>query len=110
VTTTLEGATPEEVESQITKPIEEVVNTINGIDELRSTTKEGISQVFVSFVLEKPVEVAANEVRDKVATILAQFPPGTDPPHHREAGPRRHPHPGSGGLRPAVGPGDHRDR
>jgi hydrophobic/amphiphilic exporter-1 (mainly G- bacteria), HAE1 family len=80
VTTTLEGAAPEEVESQITKPIEEVVNTISGIDELRSSTKEGISQVFVTFVLEKPVEVAANEVRDKVATILAQFPPGTDPP------------------------------
>ena len=80
VTTTLPGATPEEVESQITKPIEEVVNTISGIDELRSTTKEGISQVFVTFVLEKPVEVAANEVRDKVATILAQFPLGTDPP------------------------------
>ncbi|MBI4737141.1 MAG: efflux RND transporter permease subunit [candidate division NC10 bacterium] len=80
VTTTLEGATPEEVESQITKPIEEVVNTISGIDELRSTTKEGISQVFVTFVLEKPVEVAANEVRDKVATILDKFPPGTNPP------------------------------
>ncbi len=80
VTTTLEGATPEEVESQITKPVEEVVNTISGIDELRSTTKEGISQVFVTFVLEKPVDVAANEVRDKVATILDQFPPGTDPP------------------------------
>ncbi len=80
VTTTLEGATPEEVESQITKPIEEVVNTISGIDELRSTTKEGISQVFVTFVLEKPVDVAANEVRDKVATILAQFPSGTNPP------------------------------
>ena len=110
VTTTLEGATPEEVESQITKPIEEVVNTISGIDELRSTTKEGISQVFVTFVLEKPVDVAANEVRDKVATILAQFPPGHRPPHHREARPRRHPHPGSGGLRPAIGPRDHRDR
>jgi len=80
VTTTLEGASPEEVESQITKPIEEVVNTISGIDELRSTTKEGISQVFVNFVLEKPVDVAANEVRDKVATILSQFPPGTNPP------------------------------
>jgi len=80
VTTTLEGATPEEVESQITKPIEEVVNTISGIDELRSTTKEGISQVFVTFVLEKPVDIAANEVRDKVATILDAFPPGTNPP------------------------------
>ncbi len=80
VTTTLEGATPEEVESQITKPIEEVVNTISGIDELRSTTKEGISQVFVTFVLEKPVDIASNEVRDKVATILDDFPPGTNPP------------------------------
>jgi HAE1 family hydrophobic/amphiphilic exporter-1 len=83
VTTTLEGVTPEEVESQITKPIEGVVNTISGIDELRSTTKEGISQVFVTFVLEKPVDVAANEVRDKVATILAQFPLRTDPPSSR---------------------------
>ncbi len=80
VTTTLEGATPEEVESQITKPIEEVVNTISGIDELRSTTKEGISQIFVTFVLEKPVDIASNEVRDKVATILDDFPPGTNPP------------------------------
>jgi len=80
VTTTLEGATPEEVENQITKPIEEVVNTISGIDELRSTTKEGISQVFVTFSLEKPVDVAANEVRDKVATIRDDFPPGTNPP------------------------------
>ena len=80
VTTTLEGASPEEVESQITKPIEEVVNTISGIDELRSTTKEGISQIFVTFVLEKPVDIASNEVRDKVATILDDFPPGTNPP------------------------------
>ncbi|MBI4536342.1 MAG: efflux RND transporter permease subunit [candidate division NC10 bacterium] len=80
VTTTLEGATPEEMESQITKVVEEAVNTISGIDELRSVTKEGISQVFVTFVLEKPVEVAANEVRDKVAGILARFPPGTNPP------------------------------
>jgi HAE1 family hydrophobic/amphiphilic exporter-1 len=53
VTTTLEGATPEEVERQITKPIEEAVNTINGTDELRSTTKEGISQVFAPFVQTK---------------------------------------------------------
>jgi len=80
ITTTLEGATPEEIESQITKVVEEAVNTISGIDEMRSVTKEGISQVFVNFVLEKPVEVAANEVRDKVAGILAQFPPGTNPP------------------------------
>src|SRR5437899_2581984 len=80
VTTRLEGASPEEIESQITKRIEEVVNTISGLDELRSTTIEGQSQIFVSFVLEKDIETAANEVREKVSTVVQDFPPGTDAP------------------------------
>src|SRR5215475_9724813 len=80
VTTRLEGASPEEIESQVTKRIEEAVNTISGLDELRSTTIEGQSQIFVSFVLEKDIETAANEVREKVSTVLQDFPPGTDPP------------------------------
>ena len=80
VTTRLEGASPEEIESQITKRIEEAINTISGLDELRSTTIEGQSQIFASFVLEKDIETAANEVREKVSTVLRDFPPGTDPP------------------------------
>lgn len=80
VTTRLEGASPEEIESQITKPIEEVINTTSGLDEMRSTTIEGQSQVFASFVLEKDVETAANEVREKVSTVLRNFPLGTDAP------------------------------
>ncbi|MFO0896988.1 MAG: efflux RND transporter permease subunit [Pirellulales bacterium] len=80
VTTTLRGASVEEMETQVTKPIEEIVNTISGIDELRSTTKEGISQIVVQFVLSKNGDVAAQEVRDKVSTILTQLPQGTDPP------------------------------
>jgi HAE1 family hydrophobic/amphiphilic exporter-1 len=80
VTTRLPGASPEEVESQITRRIEEVVNTINGLDELRSTTIEGRSQVFVSFVLDRDIQQAANDVREKVATVLSQFPPGTESP------------------------------
>src|SRR3990167_8695990 len=80
ITPRLEGASPEEIESQITKPIEEAVNTINGIDELRSTTIEGQSQVFATFLLEKNIDVASNEVREKVSAILSQFPPGTDSP------------------------------
>ena len=80
VTTRLPGASPEEVESQVTKRIEEVVNTISGIDELRSTTIEGQSQVFVSFILDRDIEGAAQDVREKVATILAQFPQGTEAP------------------------------
>ncbi|HBG47811.1 MAG TPA: AcrB/AcrD/AcrF family protein [Deltaproteobacteria bacterium] len=80
ITTRLEGASPEEIESQITKPIEEAVNTISGIDELRSTTIEGQSQVFATFILEKDINVASDEVRDKVSRILSDLPPGTDSP------------------------------
>ncbi|HEV8662745.1 MAG TPA: efflux RND transporter permease subunit, partial [Candidatus Methylomirabilis sp.] len=80
ITTRLDGASPEEVESQITKPIEEVVNTISGIDELRSTTIEGQSQVFATFVLERNTDEAANDVREKVGTVVGNFPPGTEAP------------------------------
>jgi HAE1 family hydrophobic/amphiphilic exporter-1 len=80
VTTRLPGASPEEVESQVTKRIEEVVNTISGIDELRSTTIEGQSQVFVSFILDRDIDSAAQDVREKVATILSQLPQGTEAP------------------------------
>jgi HAE1 family hydrophobic/amphiphilic exporter-1 len=80
VTTTLPGAGPEEMEAQVTKPIEEVINTVSGIDELRSVTREGLSQVIVQFKLEKNLAVAAAEVRDKVGTVLAKLPDDADPP------------------------------
>src|SRR5262249_38458106 len=80
ITTTLKGASPEEMEAQITKPIEEAVNTASGIDELRSTTLEGISIVVVTFVLERKTSDAVQDVRDKVAAIMAKLPEGTDPP------------------------------
>ena len=80
VTTKLEGASPEEIESNITKRVEEAVNTINGIDELRSTTIEGQSQVFVTFILERNIDEAANDVREKVGKVVSQFPQGTEAP------------------------------
>jgi HAE1 family hydrophobic/amphiphilic exporter-1 len=80
VTTTLRGAAPEEVESQISKRIEEAVNTIEGIDDLSSLSAEGISIVTVQFVLEKDADVAAQEVRDKVNGILSQLPRDADLP------------------------------
>ncbi len=80
VTTTLRGASVEEMETSVTKPLEDVVNTIASIDELRSTTKEGISQVVVQFKLEKNGDVGAQEVDSKVRTILSRLPVGTDPP------------------------------
>src|SRR5688572_12032226 len=53
VTTRLPGAAPEQVESEVTDKIEEAVNTISGIDQLNSNSAEGISQVIVTFRLEK---------------------------------------------------------
>ena len=80
VMTRLPGASAEEIESQLTKPIEEVVNTISGIDELRATSDQGSSRVTITFVLERDIEAATQDVRDKVATIVNQFPRDTLPP------------------------------
>ncbi|HEX5222925.1 MAG TPA: efflux RND transporter permease subunit [Verrucomicrobiae bacterium] len=80
VTTTLRGASPEEMETSVTKPLEEIINTIQGIDELSSVTTEGVSQITITFLLERNRDIAAQDVRDKVNTVLARLPPGTDPP------------------------------
>jgi HAE1 family hydrophobic/amphiphilic exporter-1 len=80
VRTSLPGASAEEVETQITKPVEEVVNTIAGIDELRSSSSQGESRVIIFFVLERDIEAAVQDVRDKVASIASQFPLDTLPP------------------------------
>src|SRR5688572_33101294 len=76
VTTTLKGASVDEMESSVTKPVEEAVNTVSGIDELRSTTREGLSQLVIGFKLEKNGDVAGQEVRDKVSRIQSQLPVG----------------------------------
>ncbi len=74
------GASPEEIETEITEKIEEAVNTISGIDELRSTSVEGIAQVFVAFVLEKDVNVAAQEVENRVQTVIPNLPDTAEQP------------------------------
>src|SRR5256885_4929015 len=74
VTTVQPGAAPEQIETEVSDKIEEGVNTISGIDELRSISSEGVSQVMVSFVLEKDPDVAAQEVRDKVNGVLPLLP------------------------------------
>jgi len=74
------GASPEEMETEITEKIEEAVNTVSGIDELRSTSVEGLSQVFVQFVLEKDVNVAAQEVENRVQTVIPNLPDTAEQP------------------------------
>src|SRR5687767_642441 len=80
VRTTLPGASPEEVETIISQPIEEVVNTVEGIDELRSVSGRGTSFVMATFNLDRDIDVAAQDVRDRVATVLNRLPDEVDPP------------------------------
>ena len=80
VTTTLPGAAPEEIETEVTDKIEEAINTVSGIDQMISTSSENVSLVQVQFNLEKNGDVAAQEVRDKVNSILTNLPKDVDPP------------------------------
>ena len=80
VTTVLPGASVEEIETTVTKPLEDIINTVSGIQELRSISNEGVSVVTVQFVLSKNGDVGVQEVRDKVSTILQTLPTETETP------------------------------
>jgi HAE1 family hydrophobic/amphiphilic exporter-1 len=80
VTVVNPGASPQEIETEITDKIEGAVNTVSGIDELRSTSVEGVSQVFITFLLEKSPDIAAQEVRNKVDLIVNDLPVTAEQP------------------------------
>src|SRR5512142_237428 len=76
----LPGASPAEMESQVAQPIEEVVNTIEGIKELRSVSGSGSSFVIVTFDLRRDIDSATQDVRDRVSIVLRDLPRDVDPP------------------------------
>ncbi|HMJ15617.1 MAG TPA: efflux RND transporter permease subunit, partial [Polyangiaceae bacterium] len=80
VRTTLPGGAPEDVESEISEELEEVVNTVEGIRELRSISTSGSSVVVATFDLSRDVDDAAQDVRDRVQGALGRLPEGTNPP------------------------------
>ena len=80
VRTTLPGASPEEVEIQISQRIEEAVNTVAGIDELRSISGTGSSIIIVTFGLDRDIDTAAQDIRDRVATVVRDLPADAEPP------------------------------
>src|SRR2546423_2019782 len=80
VTVVNQGSSPQEIETEITDKIEGAVNTISGIDELRSTSVEGVSQVFITFLLDKDANIAAQEVRDKVDLVVPDLPETAEKP------------------------------
>ncbi|MBL8232667.1 MAG: efflux RND transporter permease subunit [Bryobacterales bacterium] len=80
VRTVLPGASPEEIESTITRRIEDAVATVEGIENIRSTSTESQSIVNITFALKRNIDVAAQDVRDAVATVISLLPRDAKPP------------------------------
>lgn len=80
VSTTYVGANADIIESQITEPLEEAINGIQGIKMITSTSREGRSNISVEFELGIDLEAAANDVRNKVSGALNRLPPDVNPP------------------------------
>src|SRR5437016_13747289 len=66
--------------THVVLPIEEAVNTISGLDEISSQTSEGTARITCTFVLERDLEGAAQDVREKVSGALRYLPPNIYPP------------------------------
>ena len=80
ISSTLRGADPEIMDSDVTDVLEEQINTIEGVKTIQSTSREGHSQIVVQFVLGKDVDVGAQEVRDKVNLAQAHLPRDLEAP------------------------------
>jgi HAE1 family hydrophobic/amphiphilic exporter-1 len=80
VTTTLKGANPDIVDASVTSLVESAVNTVPGIEHIQSTSSPGVSQVNITFALEKNIDIAFNEVQAKLNQVLRRLPKDADPP------------------------------
>lgn len=91
VMTSNSGAAPQEIESEITDVIEGAVNTVPGIEEMRSQSSRGRSNVSLTFNLQKDPDIAAQEVRDKVSAVVNRLPDTADPPTVQKSDPDSQP-------------------
>jgi hydrophobe/amphiphile efflux-1 (HAE1) family protein len=80
VTLRLPGASPEELTSSVVEPVEQALSSISGIDEMTARLTEGIARLTVKFVLERDIDDAAQDVREKVASAVRDLPPQVEPP------------------------------
>ncbi len=87
VTILLPGASPDEVESSIVEPTETALSGIAGIDTMLATVREGNAQITIQFVLERQLDDAAQDVREKVAAAMRYLPPEVQPPIIQKADP-----------------------
>ncbi len=80
VETVLPGAAPETMEREVSQVIEEAVNTIEGVRELRSASSDSLSLLFIEFELEYEVQDKLQDVRDKVSSVRGELPDDIEPP------------------------------
>ena len=80
VVLTLPGASPDEMSSSVVEPMEEAISGVSGIDEIQARIAEGRGQITVRFVLERDLNDASNDVREKVASAIRNMPPELLPP------------------------------
>ncbi|MBL8208539.1 MAG: efflux RND transporter permease subunit, partial [Blastocatellia bacterium] len=84
INTSLPGASPEELEASVVQLIEEAVNTVEGIEQVRSISRQGTCFTIVTFDLNRRIEDATQDIRDRLAAVVRQLPPGADPPTVRK--------------------------
>src|SRR5688572_8555868 len=80
IRTSLAGASPEEMESTVARPLEEAVNRVEGIEQLRSVARQGSAFIILTFNLERDIDTAAQDVRDRLQGALRELPVDMDPP------------------------------
>ncbi len=85
VNTTYAGASAEVIESRITEPIEQRIAGIQGVDRINSTSRDGRSSVRIEFSLDRDIDSAANDVRDRISRVLGNLPDQADPPEVAKA-------------------------
>ena len=85
ISTSYPGASAEIIETQVTEPIEDQINGIDGIEAINSSSYDGSSRISVEFEVGTDIEVAANDIRDKVSRVLRQLPEDADPPQVSKA-------------------------
>ncbi|MCL6481870.1 MAG: efflux RND transporter permease subunit, partial [Firmicutes bacterium] len=83
----LPGASPEEMISSVVLPLEDAISSVSGLEEMNVWAFEGTARIVCTFVLERDIEGAAQDVREKVAGALNRLPPGVLPPVIRKADP-----------------------
>src|SRR5712692_1672533 len=83
----LPGASPEEMTTSVVLPLEDAISSVSGLDEMSVYTTEGMARIICTFVLERDIEGAAQDVREKVAGAINHLPPNILPPVIRKVDP-----------------------